>query len=122
MSGLPISATNFDIYDAYEDFTGFYEVCSNRSGNHKALQRLTTTSFDSTLPRSDKSHTMAIFALRDLLFFCACAVTYCVYRYRRGSLVLPPGPTRWPIVGSALSIPFKSASVVYKELGERLGK
>lgn len=65
---------------------------------------------------------MAILQNRDVAFVCLCIGIHLIYRhYRRISFPLPPGPRRWPIVGSVFSFPRAYAHVYYKNLGEKLG-
>ncbi|KAJ3562499.1 hypothetical protein NP233_g9528 [Leucocoprinus birnbaumii] len=50
-----------------------------------------------------------------------CFLVHLAYRYRqKRSKHLPPGPTRWPIVGNALIIPLHNQHQFYKELGQQL--
>lgn len=51
-----------------------------------------------------------------------CFFVHLAYRYRRRRhLPLPPGPTRWPIIGNTLIIPLTNVHKFYKNLGQKLG-
>ncbi|KAJ3554853.1 hypothetical protein NP233_g12337 [Leucocoprinus birnbaumii] len=54
-----------------------------------------------------------------VLVISLCFIAHISYRYRRRRL-LPPGPTRWPIVGNALKIPLQNQHKFYNELGKEL--
>ncbi|KAF5348469.1 hypothetical protein D9756_009678 [Leucocoprinus leucothites] len=63
-----------------------------------------------------------LIGLRDSLILGLCIVLHLTYRYRRRALLpLPPGPSRWPLVGNTFSIPLVHPHHFYKHLGERLG-
>ncbi|KAF9444004.1 cytochrome P450 [Macrolepiota fuliginosa MF-IS2] len=65
---------------------------------------------------------MAILSLRDILLLCFCVLIHFIYRNRRRAVIpYPPGLRRWPIIGSALSMPLTYVHVFYKNLGDKLG-
>ncbi|XP_006455053.1 hypothetical protein AGABI2DRAFT_187530 [Agaricus bisporus var. bisporus H97] len=65
---------------------------------------------------------MAILRQRDILVVGFCLALHFIYRsHKRRLLPLPPGPTRWPVVGSVLSMTLNYAHISYQKLGKRLG-
>jgi hypothetical protein len=66
---------------------------------------------------------MSILNIRDGFILCLCAAVHLIYRYRQRRLLpFPPGPRRWPILKSMLSIPLTNVHGVYKDLGSKLGE
>jgi len=59
----------------------------------------------------------------DLFVLLLCFLIHLGYRHRRrGSVLLPPGPYRWPVFGNAFMIPSTNVPIFYKQLGEKLGE
>ncbi|XP_006455052.1 hypothetical protein AGABI2DRAFT_209318 [Agaricus bisporus var. bisporus H97] len=60
--------------------------------------------------------------LRDILVAGFCIILHLVYRsHKRRLLPPPPGPTRWPVVGSILSMTLNYAHISYQKFGKKLG-
>ena len=45
-----------------------------------------------------------------------------IRRSRRGALPLPPGPKRWPVIGSALSVPKEREWLTFTDWSRQYGE